>query len=89
LTTLARGMFSVVVVFSHLANFNICFEIDNSFTGTILSTLFKCKQLQVLLLRQNNFTGKIPPEIGNVTMLTELHLGYNNFEGMFSHVLVD
>ncbi|XP_059436385.1 probable LRR receptor-like serine/threonine-protein kinase At3g47570 [Corylus avellana] len=53
----------------------------NNFEGTIPSTLFKCKQLQILSLSVNRFMGRVPLEIGNLTMLTKLYLANNNFKG--------
>ncbi|KAG6692166.1 hypothetical protein I3842_10G099900, partial [Carya illinoinensis] len=55
---------------------------ENNFEGTIASSsLFKCKDLQLLDLGVNNFTGRILPNVGNLTVLTELYLDHNNFEG--------
>jgi LRR receptor-like serine/threonine-protein kinase FLS2 len=61
----------------------------NKFYGKLPSTLFKCKQLQSLFLRENNFTGRVSPEIGNLTRLTNLDLAGNDFQGMLNLVLVN
>jgi hypothetical protein len=56
----------------------------NCFIGPLPSTLFNCKQLQILSMSFNRFTGSVPLEIGRLSMLTELYVYSNNFEGMFS-----
>ncbi|KAB1203670.1 hypothetical protein CJ030_MR8G002764 [Morella rubra] len=53
----------------------------NRFYGKLPATLFKCNQLQSILLWDNEFVGRLPPEIGNLTKLTKLRLAYNNFAG--------
>jgi len=61
----------------------------NCFIGPLPSTLFNCKQLQILSMSFNRFTGRVPSEIGGLSMLIELYLYNNSFEGMFSLSLID
>jgi Leucine-rich repeat (LRR) protein len=61
----------------------------NCFIGHFLSTLFNCKQLQILSIAFNRFTESVPLEIRGLSMLIELYLDHNNFGGMFSLALID
>ncbi|KAE8725244.1 Signal transduction histidine kinase, hybrid-type, ethylene sensor isoform 1 [Hibiscus syriacus] len=59
----------------------------NQISGSIPSSLYKCKELRYLSLWNNSMEGSIPIEIGNLTMLQSLFLGYNNFKGTIPSVI--
>jgi LRR receptor-like serine/threonine-protein kinase FLS2 len=61
----------------------------NCFIDPFPSTLFSCKQLQILSIVFNRFTESVPLEIRGFSMLIELYLDNNSFGGMFRLTLID
>ena len=53
----------------------------NQLYGKIPTSLFKCKELECIILRDNQLEGTIPLEVGNLTSLVALNIYRNNFVG--------
>ncbi|GMI79559.1 receptor like protein 43 [Hibiscus trionum] len=67
--------------FDNLSKLQLLHLRENRISGTIPSSISKCKELWFLSLNKNSLEGSIPIEIGNLTMLEYLDLGYNNLNG--------
>ncbi|XP_059442105.1 putative receptor-like protein kinase At3g47110 [Corylus avellana] len=74
-------------MFENLPNLQQFLASNNQFYGQLPSTVFKCKQLKYLSLRENDFIGSLPSEIENLIMLTELYLDNNIFGGTIPSTL--
>ncbi|KAK1381314.1 Protein kinase domain-containing protein [Heracleum sosnowskyi] len=61
---------------THLTTLDVSY---NSLTGSI--PIFKCSDLQSLILSHNLLSGNIPKELGNCYSLVELSLSSNNLSG--------
>ncbi|GMI79561.1 receptor like protein 26 [Hibiscus trionum] len=68
-------------IFDNLSKLQVLDLAENQISGTIPSSIFKCKELWYLSLNGNSLEGSIPIEIENLTMLESLDLGYNNLNG--------
>ena len=53
----------------------------NQLSGEIPTSLFKCKELECIILRDNQLEGTIPLELGNLTSLMAFDISENNFVG--------
>ncbi|GKU92471.1 hypothetical protein SLEP1_g6191 [Rubroshorea leprosula] len=65
----------------HMPNVEVLYLYMNHLSGSIPSSIGKCRKLQKLNLSTNRFTGYIPRSIGNLTELTEIYLSNNELEG--------
>ncbi|KAJ0237938.1 Leucine-rich repeat-containing protein [Hirschfeldia incana] len=54
---------------------------NQSFSGTLASSISNLTYLETVLLQNNYITGNIPPQIGKLMKLKTLDLSNNNFSG--------
>jgi Leucine-rich repeat (LRR) protein len=57
---------------------------NNSFTGTLPSSIGHFTSLSIIELNNNNLSGSVPTEIGALTNLTSLDLSNNNLGGVIT-----
>lgn len=69
-------------MFDHLPRLQSIDLSQSQFSGSkIPLSLFKCKDLQHIVLRDDQFVGTVPSEVGNLTSIMVFYIGGNNFVG--------